>query len=58
MKHTHTQEEIAYNRAFAVFQKLVWAEAGSALRASLQARFDILHAAWLVAVKAKNGGAL
>ena len=56
MKHTHTQEEIAYNRALAVFEKMVWAEKGSALRASLEARFATLHAEWLATVK--NGGAL
>ena len=56
MKNKHTQEEIAYSRAFAVFQKLVDAEKGSALRASLQARFDTLHAEWLATVK--KGGAL
>ena len=56
MKHTHTQEEIAYNRALAVFEKMVWAEKGSALRASLEARFATLHAAWLATVK--KGGAL
>lgn len=56
MKHTHTQEEIAYNRALAVFKKMVWAENGSALRASLEARFATLHAEWLATVK--KGGAL
>ncbi len=56
MKHTHTQEEIAYNRALAVFEKMVWAEKGSALRASLEARFASLHAEWLATVK--KGGAL
>ena len=56
MKHTHTQEEIAYNRALAVFEKMVWADKGSALRASLEARFATLHAEWLATVK--KGGAL
>lgn len=56
MKNTHTQEEIAYNRAFEVCRKLVDAENGSALRASLQARFDSLLAEWQAIVK--KGGAL
>ena len=56
MKNTHTQEEIAYNRALAVFEKMVWAEKGSALRASLEARFATLHAEWLATVK--KGGSL
>lgn len=56
MKHTHTQEEIAYNRALAVFKKMVWADKGSELRASLEARFATLHAEWLATVK--KGGAL
>ena len=56
MKHTHTQEEIAYNRALAVFRKMVWADKGSALRASLETRFATLHAEWLATVK--KGGAL
>ena len=56
MTHTHTQEEIAYNRALAVCRKLVAAEKGSTLRASLQARFDSLMAEWRAIVK--KGGAL
>ena len=56
MTHTHTQEEIAYNRAFEVCRKLVDAEKGSALRASLQARFDSLIAEWQAIVR--KGGAL
>ena len=56
MKNKHTQEEIAYNRAFAVCRELIDAENGSALRASLQARFDSLMAEWQAIVK--KGGAL